>query len=260
MGAGNGTMMLNILDYIRVNHPDVYDRTQYKIIEISSSLANLQAQHLHETAASRGHVDKVQIINRSIFDWSTYVSSPCFFLALEVWDNFAHDAIRYDPETQEPLQCHVLIDGAGDFYEIYERNIDAVALRFLRVRDLAATQPFSTPLKGPSLWKRFRNAIQQGPGGRGSKVNTHGPVQSYYRRQQPHTTPLAKQGNLTIPEYIPTRLLQFFDILHNYFPAHRILASDFHTLPDAVVGVNGPVVQTRYQRRMIPVSTPLVCT
>ena len=50
MGAGNGTMMLNILDYIRANHPDVYQRTQYKIIAISSSLASLQAKHLSETA------------------------------------------------------------------------------------------------------------------------------------------------------------------------------------------------------------------
>jgi hypothetical protein len=242
MGAGNGTMMLNILDYIRAHHPDVYNRTQYKIIEISSSLASLQHKHLRETAASRGHVDKVQIINRSIFDWDTYVSSPCFFLALEVFDNFAHDAVRYDPATGEALQGHVLIDGEGDFYEVYERDIDAVALRYLRVRDLAATMPFQTPLRRPNVLKRLMD-VQGG--------QTYTQPQGYQRRNTP-------DGNLTIPEYIPTRLMQFFDILHNYFPAHRILASDFHTLPDSVVGINGPVVQTRYQRRMIPVSTPLV--
>ncbi|KIV99537.1 uncharacterized protein PV09_08838 [Verruconis gallopava] len=238
MGAGNGTMMLNILDYIRANHPDVYQRTQYKIIEISSSLATLQNKHLRESATSQGHIDKVEIINRSIFDWDTYVSSPCFFLALEVFDNFAHDAIRYDPKTAEALQGHVLIDGNGDFYEIYEREIDAVALRYLKVRDLAATMPFQTPLRRPGLIRRLLN----------QKTYTQPQL---YRR-------VRRQGNLTIPEYIPTRLMQFFDILHNYFPAHRLLASDFHTLPDAVVGINGPVVQTRYQRRMIPVSTPLV--
>jgi hypothetical protein len=244
MGAGNGTMMLNILDYIRANHPDVYDRTQYKIIEISSSLAHLQNKHLRETAASRGHVDKVQIINRSIFDWDTYVSSPCFFLALEVFDNFAHDAIRYDPKTGEALQGHVLIDGNGDFFEIYERDIDAVALRYLRIRDLAATLPFQTPLWKPNILRRLM--------GRGQMKQTYTAPQGFQSRRA--------DGNLTIPEYIPTRLMQFFDILHNYFPAHRILASDFHTLPEAVVGINGPVVQTRYQRRMIPVATPLVCS
>jgi hypothetical protein len=242
MGAGNGTMMLNILDYIRANHPDVYQRTQYKIIEISSSLATLQNKQLRETAASMGHVDKVQIINRSIFDWDTYVSSPCFFLALEVFDNFAHDVVRYDPQTGDPLQGHVLIDGNGDFFEVYERDIDAVALRYLKVRDLASTMPFQTPLRRPNILRQLlldpmATSQTEGYGG--------------YTRTR-------REGNLTIPEYIPTRLMQFFDILHNYFPAHRILASDFHSLPDAVVGINGPVVQTRYQRRTIPVSTPLV--
>lgn len=113
MGAGNGTMMLNILDHIRDNHPEVYERTKYKIIEISTNLADLQAQQLKQNIFSRGHMDKVEIINRSIFDWDTYVSSPCFFLALEVFDNFAHDVIRYDPITEQPLQGTVLIDNAG---------------------------------------------------------------------------------------------------------------------------------------------------
>ena len=253
MGAGNGTMMLNILDYIRANHPDVYDRTQYKIIEISSSLASLQNKHLRTTAASKGHVDKVEIINRSIFDWDTYVSSPCFFLALEVFDNFAHDAIRYDPATGQALQGHVLIDGAGDFYEIYERNMDAVATRYLNVRDLASTLPYTTPLRNPNILSRL---LSLGSPSKPSTIPSHTAASqlllNWSRRN-------IQDGNLTIPEYIPTRLMQFFDILHNYFPAHRILCSDFHSLPEAVVGVNGPVVQTRYQRRMIPVSTPLVC-
>jgi SAM-dependent MidA family methyltransferase len=94
MGAGNGTLMLNILDYIRATDPDVYARTKFRIIEISASLASIQA-----TAASKGHADKVEIINKSIFDWDQYVPTPCFFLAMEVFDNFAHDVIRYDPFT-----------------------------------------------------------------------------------------------------------------------------------------------------------------
>ncbi len=39
MGAGNGTLMRNILDYIYENEPEVYSRTQFKIIEISDALA-----------------------------------------------------------------------------------------------------------------------------------------------------------------------------------------------------------------------------
>jgi hypothetical protein len=98
LGAGNGTFMLNALDYIRDEHPEVYEWTKFRIIEISSSLASLQQQNLMEKASSKGHSDKVEIINRSIFDWDTYIASPCFFVVLEVFDNFAHDAIRMDGE------------------------------------------------------------------------------------------------------------------------------------------------------------------
>lgn len=227
MGAGNGTMMLNILDHIRDNHPEVYERTKYKIIEISTNLADLQAQQLKQNIFSRGHMDKVEIINRSIFDWDTYVSSPCFFLALEVFDNFAHDVIRYDPITEQPLQGTVLIDNAGEMHDIYDRQLDAVAQRFLKVRELSARQPYTSPISGPKVLRNLREALPGAP-------------------------------NLTMPEYIPTRLMQFFDILHNYFPAHRILSSDFHKLPQAIKGVNAPVVQTRYKRRTIAVSTALV--
>ena len=228
MGAGNGTLMLNILDYIREVDSEVYDRTKYRIIEVSSSLADLQAQNLKATAASRGHADKVEIINKSIFDWDLYVPTPCFFLAMEVFDNFAHDVIRYDPKTEQPMQGSVLIDSEGDFFEFYSRTLDPVASRFLRVRDAACQdRHYAHPLKGSKLLRGLRHSLPFAP-------------------------------NLTAPEYIPTRLMQFFHILGTHFPSHRLITSDFHELPDTIPGVNSPVVQTRYQRRTVPVTTPMV--
>ncbi|KAI1309900.1 S-adenosyl-L-methionine-dependent methyltransferase [Xylaria venustula] len=229
MGAGRGTLMLNILDYIRDVEPSVYDRTKYKIIEISPSLAALQSSQMAVTAdaTARGHADKVEIINKSVFDWDMRVPSPCFFLAMEVFDNFAHDIVRYDLVTEEPLQGTVLIDELGDFYEFYEPVLDPVAARYMRVRHAATGGQYPAPYSSSRLL-------------RGLKRN------------------LPFSANLSEPEYIPTRLMQFFDILEKYFPAHRLVTSDFHTLPDAIKGLNSPVVQTRYQRRMVPVTTPLV--
>ena len=229
LGAGNGTLMLNILDYIRDFDPDVYARTKFKVIEISSSLASLQSTQLTRNASSRGHIEHVEIINKSIFSWDTYVRAPCYFLALEVFDNFAHDSIRYDPFTEEPLQGTVLVDNAGDFYEFYTKQIDPVASRFLRVRDAACSRPFDHPLRGSRFIRKFKSRLPFAP-------------------------------NLTLPEYIPTRLMQFFDVLRDYFPKHELLTSDFHALPDSVKGFNAPVVQTRYQRRVVPVTTPYVST
>ncbi|KAH8179388.1 S-adenosyl-L-methionine-dependent methyltransferase [Sarocladium implicatum] len=227
MGAGRGTLMLNILDYIREVDPQVYARTKFNIIEISPALAAMQQHHLLASAESRGHVDKVEIVNRSIFAWDQYVPSPCFFLAMEVFDNFAHDVIRYDVATEEPLQGHVLIDAEGDFFEFYEHELDPVAARYFRVRHAAT-------------------------GGKYPKPYPSNPALRYL------STKLPFSANLSDPEYVPTRLMQFFDVLERYFPGHRLLTSDFHALPQAVRGLNAPVVQTRYQRRMVPVTTPLV--
>lgn len=227
MGAGRGTLMLNILDYIREVDPQVYARTKFNIIEISSTLAALQNRHLLSTAASRGHADKVEIINRSIFEWDQYVPSPCFFLAMEVFDNFSHDGIRYDINTEQPLQGHVLIDGDGDFYEFYVHELDPLAARYFRVRHAAT-------------------------GGNYPKPYPNNAVLRYISSKMPFA------ANLSDPEFIPTRLMQFFDVLEKYFPGHRLVTSDFDWLPQAIKGMNAPVVQTRYHRRMVPVTTPLV--
>ncbi|KAL4969353.1 amidase signature domain-containing protein [Aspergillus stella-maris] len=226
MGAGNGTLMINILDFIRDTDYEVYQRTKFRIIEISPALAGLQMKNLTDSLYAAGHLDHVEIINKSIFEWDTYVHSPCFFLALEVIDNFSHDAIRYDVKTEVPQQGGVLIDADGEFHEFWTPKLDPVASRFLRVRQAAARRQFPSPL-GPRLTRQVRGAL---------------PFQKPF----------------TLPEYIPTRLMQFFDILDTYFPGHKLLASDFSTLPDAVPGLNAPVVQTRYKRRTVPVSTPFV--
>lgn len=226
MGAGNGTMMLNILDFIRDAHPEVYERTKFKIIEISSQLADLQQKGLGHSTYARGHSDKVEIVNRSVFDWETYVSSPCYFLALEVFDNFAHDALKYDFETGAPYQSHVVVDPRGELFEYYSRTLDPVAKQFLERRHAACTS-YPHPLQGSRVMQNLRSLV---------------PFRS----------------NLSMPEYIPTRLMQFFYMLYSKFPNHKLISSDFHKLDETVEGINAPVVQTRYRREMIPVSTPLV--
>ncbi|KAI5815414.1 S-adenosyl-L-methionine-dependent methyltransferase [Pyronema omphalodes] len=223
MGAGNGSMMVNILDYIRRTEPDVYARTKYKVIEISTALATLQKKR----AATHNHVDKIEIVNKSIFDYDLYDPSPCFFLALEVFDNFAHDMIRYDPETEIPYQGIVLCDQDGDFHDFYVPQLDPIAERFLRVRQHVVRGAYNHPLGTPKILRKMRSML---PGA----------------------------SNLTIPEYIPTKAMLFFDVLREYFPAHRLVMSDFSSLPDSVQGVNAPVVQTRFERETVPVTTPFV--
>lgn len=249
MGAGRGTLMLNILDYIRDVEPEIYAKTRYKVIEISSNLASVQQNTLMASAESRGHRGKVEIINKSIFDWRDPVPSPCFFLAFEVFDNFAHDVIRYDLHTEEPLQGTVLIDAEGDFYEFFSPVADPTIAKFLRLRHAATEGVYPLPYYSRSGLGTTDLTKQQG--GEGWWTRTRRRLREGLRRR-------GGGDGLSEPEYIPTRLMAFFEVLERFFPNHQLVTSDFHALPEAIKGLNAPIVQTRYQRRPVPVSTPLV--
>lgn len=270
LGAGNGTFMLNVLDHIRRTDPDVYARTQYKIIEISTSLASLQKIALSHSPYAAEHISKVQIINKSIFAWDSYIPSPCFVLALEVIDNFAHDVIRWDPRTETPLQAHVLIDAQGEFYQFYDKALDPVAARYLRVRDAACGASSASPSPASNRFS-FRSNTNSNTSTTSASSNnnsddlealplTHPLRWSRWKRHLRRYLPFAP--NLSDPEWIPTRAMQFFDVLQRYFPAHRLVLADFDRLEQAVGspgGVNAPVVQTRFARRTVPVGSALVC-
>ncbi|KAF5383771.1 hypothetical protein D9615_003568 [Tricholomella constricta] len=219
IGAGNGTLAMDILDYLREEYPEVYERTRYNIIEISGSLVALQKQRL-----SKAHPG-VQVIHKSIFHWKTKEPAPCFFVAMEVIDNFAHDLVRYDLRTMEPYQGIITIDSQGDFDTVYTPVTDPLILEFLELR---------RRLKHPLPVNRL--------------MQSSGPLREFYL-----SLPFAP--NLSKEEYIPTRLLSLLRTLRNHFPRHRLLLSDFSSLPDTISGVNAPVVQTRFRNVTVPCST-----
>jgi len=78
IGAGNGTLAMDILNLLQQDYPEVYDRTRYHIIEISGSLATLQKQKLEKVHPC------VKISHKSVFHWNTTEHAPCFFIAMEV--------------------------------------------------------------------------------------------------------------------------------------------------------------------------------
>ncbi|KAF3938552.1 hypothetical protein ABW19_dt0208458 [Dactylella cylindrospora] len=235
MGAGNGTLMVNILDYLRENIPEVYVRTQFKVIEISKRLSERQMKAVQEA----GHEGHVEIVNTSMFDFDTYVANPCYFLALEVFDNFAHDMIRYDLQTQQPLQGYVLVDKEGDFHEFFTPEIEPRTRRYLELRG-RINNPGHDKTFNEIIAKSFEETIKKG-----SRWN---------RIKQDLKSRVWFSSNLSAPEFLPTKAMEFLELLHSRFPHHRLLMSDFNFLPDTIEGINAPVVQTRYKRETIAVS------
>ena len=78
IGAGNGTLAMDILNFLREVHPEVYERTRYNIIEISGRLVQMQRKRL------TGVHPNVRVTHKSIFHWATREPAPCFFVAMEV--------------------------------------------------------------------------------------------------------------------------------------------------------------------------------
>ncbi|TFK74970.1 DUF185-domain-containing protein [Pluteus cervinus] len=222
IGAGNGTLAMNILDFLRDEYPDVYERTRYNIIEISGNLANLQRKklsHIHPN---------VKVTHKSIFHWKVREPAPCFFVAMEVVDNFAHDVVRYDLRTLEPYQGLVTVDSSGEFDLIYSRVTDPLIASFLDLRKrLGHPLPLPRLLESSQTLRRAYTSLPFAP-------------------------------NLSAEEYIPTRMLSLLRTLRTYFPRHRLVLSDFSSLPDTIPGVNAPVVQTRLRNITVPCTKLLV--
>ncbi|PWN54083.1 DUF185-domain-containing protein, partial [Violaceomyces palustris] len=229
LGAGSGALAHDILDYLMMEEPEIYSRTRYRIVEISQRLAEGQRNRLDD------HVQRgtVEIVNKSFLDWNEDVPEPCFVVALEILDNLAHDAIRYSTSTLEPYQAIVSIDETGDMHELWEPVQDPLIKRYLSI--LRSIRPASLPEPAPHFLKYLPGFVRKA-------LSDHFP---FY-------------PNLTPPHYIPTGSLQFLDVLRRHFPLHRLVISDFDSLPDSIQGVDAPVVQTRHQGTMVAVTTYMV--
>lgn len=229
LGGGAGTLAKDILDYIADEEPDVYTCTRYRIVEISERLAHQQKERL----ARHVECGAVEILHRDFLQWNEDVNDPCFVIALEVLDNLAHDVVRYSTDNLQPYQGLVSIDHTGDFAELWEPVQDPLIKRYLKL--LSNVRPSVLPPGAPVYLSWLPRWLQR-----------------WLAEYMPF------YPNLTAPHYLPTGALQMMDVLRQHFPLHRLVISDFSSLPDTIPGVNAPVVQTRHKGEMIPVTTYLV--
>lgn len=227
LGAGSGSLAEAFLSYLEERNPEIYETTQYNIVEISERLSQQQRKRLarHEQAG------RLKVHNKDFLQWNQRVEDNCVVIGLEVLDNLTHDVVRYSTADLQPYQTYVSIDSTGDMHELYVPATDPLILRYLDLYKAARPSSARMPPTGPG----YLNFIPQG-------------MRAGFTEKFPF------YPNLTPPHYIPTGSLQLLDVLRDYFPRHRLVLSDFHSLPNALEGVNAPVVQTRFQGTMIPVT------
>lgn len=120
--------------------------------------------------------------------------------------------------TLEPRQGVVLVNENSDYSEGFEPVSDELMVKFLQLRESLGMQ---SPATRSMFLKKLRALLPFAP-------------------------------NLTEAEFLPTMAMELFHVLRDYFPKHHLVLADFSMLPDAVDGVNGPVVQIRHQGSMIP--------
>ena len=95
IGAGNGSLMIDMLTYLRRYHPHIFERTKYTIIEISEALATRQRERVkameEQDPAWKG---KVTVDNVDWFEWEGSSKESCYFVALEVFVSTRFDLLE----------------------------------------------------------------------------------------------------------------------------------------------------------------------
>jgi hypothetical protein len=119
------------------------------------------------------------------------------------------------------MQAMTIINENYDFEEEYEPATDPLILSYLKVMDQIGYQ---SPAHHQSLLQKM----------------------SFW------------EPNMTEQEFLPTMAFEFIQKLNSNFPNHRLIMSDFDSLPDTIPGINAPVVQTRYKEEMVACSSYLV--
>jgi len=210
VGGGNGSMATGILDYIKKFYPEIYDETEYTIIELSTAFHKIQQQSL-------GHHKNFKSVNKSCVDWSTVVHQECFVIASEVLDNMPHDKVTWSGKQvsveQDEKEAWEVLEPITDHY--VEEYIEI--LKEYKQYWKNATQWFWTE----TGWRERNRQFEAFLDGRLWKSNGFSGT------------------------WLPTVQLQFFEMLGKYFPNHHLFIADFEWLPDTLHGRYAPLVASR---------------
>ncbi|EGC39880.1 hypothetical protein DICPUDRAFT_26158 [Dictyostelium purpureum] len=232
IGAGSGTNALNILNFMRSNHLEIYKTMEYKIIEISKPLALKQFNRIKADHPALN----IQINNTSIFNWTHKTEEDeCFIILTEVIDNLPHDKIVLSSngifestvcstvfETFEKSKSILSNHKSSGYYREETRQLtDPIIKEYLEYEEHIK--------KSSSFFPRIPMLVS---------------IKEFYQK---YLKSFFKDDE---ERYLPTVCFKLFQIFSIYFPKHHIVLADFDELPSLVKGENAPTVQKK-----IPITT-----
>ena len=117
LGGGRGTNAKALLDYLKANHRDMYEKLDsYTIFDTSPTLHELQRDVLIKNSLGEygTHADKIKLRNVDLMDIAEGLSpflspssKPTAVIALEMLDNLPHDKVARCIQSSEILQAEI---------------------------------------------------------------------------------------------------------------------------------------------------------
>jgi SAM-dependent MidA family methyltransferase len=159
LGPGRGTNAKIILQTLERDHPDLFAKVQYTLVDTSMSLLSLQQEFLSDFTNNNNNT-AVRFCQRDLMhvaqgdqELLPFSNDRTIVVALEVWDNLPHDKIRmkngvleqaelFRADTKEPLQNNELDDQSIELEEVFMPLTDPL------IQDVLDVTPEYIPRQG----------------------------------------------------------------------------------------------------------------
>ena len=249
IGGGNGTFALGFADYLQVHHPKIYQDLEYTLVEVSEKLAAMQRARVcsRHGAVSVVVADGTDAATIRALNWGPTDDEAVFFMGFEVLDNMPHDkivvgddgvvrqAVVRRPDGSEVLQTDW--QAGGGVVEELEPLTDGWIQACLQASGGGGVPEVA--------------GVAVAWGGANRTEDRRNPNEDFRRHLKGLWHRVASRVGLDARKevFVPTKAFAFLSALAESFPAATVLLADFDQLPDAIAGVNGPVVQSKEDGR-----------
>eukprot|EP01012_Entosiphon_sulcatum_P037021 TRINITY_DN4734_c0_g1_i1.p1 TRINITY_DN4734_c0_g1~~TRINITY_DN4734_c0_g1_i1.p1 ORF type:complete len:435 (+),score=41.80 TRINITY_DN4734_c0_g1_i1:56-1360(+) len=222
VGGGSGVLARDLLDYLEEHHPEVYCSVTYVGVEISHSLHQTQKELLAR------HINAGRYVPRhgNFLEWTVFVPDDCFVVMHEVLDCLPHDRI-VTRARGPPCQTYVEIPHRDETMSAKENK--QFILHNLSDGPILETLAYDGRIEGLELSGEQGLVLKTGTDENFRDFNN--PVAEFLNRIW----------------WVPTDYTQLCNVLHRFFPRHRLLAIDLSELgPERrLEGHNAPRMQAK---------------